>query len=155
VADDDMENYELSRRDEDEDTEYKIYENLDGRSTKYKIFNTNDAYKYNFARLKVWLTSFSRLEVFKLIDECGLENDVIRIHTDGIILPFPFDFAERFKGNKNKYLPIPEKKSTGLLKFLNSQTVLHVCPNCQYEESFKILKQHYEGLCPNCNLSII
>lgn len=98
----------------DIDYEYEIIDvfNQDGEN-KYKILPLNkNIYNTNF-RIKPFITAFVRCKVFKAILDNDLLDNVIRIHTDGIILNKEFNFdiydAEL----------ISEEKSTGKIQFKN------------------------------------
>ncbi len=74
----------------------------------YKVIDVDNPYKYNI-RLKPFITSFGRIQTARV----ALENleSVIRIHTDGIVYDKPIV-------TKRPNF-IPEKKTTGLIKFKN------------------------------------
>jgi hypothetical protein len=89
---------------------YKIIDvgiNEDG-SLYYKVIDVQKPYKYNL-RLKPFITCFGRIQTAKIALE-NLDN-VIRIHTDGIVFDKPMTMD----------LPnfIPEKKTTGRIQFNN------------------------------------
>lgn len=82
--------------------------NEEGETLYFKLLNTKNPYKFNL-RLKPFLTSFGRAKTGK-IALFDIEN-VIRIHTDGIIFNHPVDF--------NVHNFIPEEKTTGEIEFFN------------------------------------
>ena len=75
------------------------------------IDKTKGFYKTNF-RIKSFLTSYCRCKIANIILNNDLIENVIRIHTDGVILDKPFDFPEEFEF-------LPEYKTTGKVKFKN------------------------------------
>lgn len=77
-------------------------------SLNYKIIDVNKPYKYNI-RLKPFITSFGRIQTARVALE-NLDN-VIRIHTDGIVFDKPITTGRRLPNF------IPEKKTTGHIKF--------------------------------------
>lgn len=98
----------------DIDYEYEIMDifNQDGENL-YKILPLNkNIYNTNF-RIKPFITAFVRCKVFKTIIDNELFNNVLRIHTDGIILDKQFDFS-----NYDTEL-IPEDKTSGKIEFKN------------------------------------
>jgi hypothetical protein len=131
ITSDEMEEYDITHRHNKEESEYKIIENVDtddNNIQKYKIVNTNDPFKTAYGRMKSFLTSFGRLKMLKMIHEFDMP-DVVRIHTDGIILSKPFDMKlvssmwdEEVHGQG--YYPKVDKKITGKIKFFN---VLRSC----------------------------
>ncbi|MEN9946856.1 MAG: hypothetical protein RLZZ293_1242 [Pseudomonadota bacterium] len=112
---------DISELDGDEETEYKLinerrykddsYEN--GIRILYEVVKSDNAYCSELARLKPFFVSFCRVHIGDLIIQEELVNKVIRIHTDGLVFTEPHDFTHLF------YYPIPEDKSTGLIKWEN------------------------------------
>jgi len=97
------------------DYEYKILDifNKNGENI-YKILPLNKKiYNTNF-RLKPFITSFVRVKMFKVIMENQLFLNVIRIHTDSVVLNRIFDFSNQYAGEL-----IPEDKTTGNIEFKN------------------------------------
>ena len=74
----------------------------------YTLIQRSNRYEYNL-RLKPFITSFGRIQTAKIALE-NLDN-VVRIHTDGIVFDKPITTD----------LPnfIPEKKTTGRIQFKN------------------------------------
>ena len=60
----------------------------------------------NLARIKSFLTAYTRDYVGRMILKEKIHDKIIRIHTDGIVLSEPHDFTLDYK-------PIPEAKTTG------------------------------------------
>lgn len=93
----------------------------------YQLVSVQNPYKNGgIARIKSFLVSSFRLYMTKMIINNNLENDVVRLCTDGIVLKKEFDFSKAGL----KYYPIPENKTTGLIKWMNSNTYFHCCDKC-------------------------
>jgi len=105
---------------------------------EYKMCKSDDAYNYGLARIKPFLTSNARLKVFKIIEKNNLEENVIRIHTDGIVLNKPFDFDKI----GIKYYQIIEDKTTGYMIWNNKLNGFHICKKCQKEFIYKKFIEH-------------
>ena len=107
----------ISQKNDPSPTEYKIikerlvYEN-DIPVSNFTVVKKDEAYKYNIARMKVFMLSYSRCFIGKMIDDEQIEDSVIRIHTDGIVLNKPHTF-------KSAYSSISEDKTTGSIIFKN------------------------------------
>ena len=110
------------------DSEYKLRKKTD--TGLYKYVKSDDAYKYNFARIKPFLVSFGRKKLFELIMKHNLIDKVVAIHTDRITLTEDYDFSKT-----NKYYPIHEDKSSGMIKFYNAIHYKHICQKCNTEYS--------------------
>ena len=80
----------------------QFYPNDDG-TVNFKLVDANDIYFYNF-RLKPFITSFGRAKTGETAIQMGLEN-IIRIHTDGIIT------TKQFNSDIDKF--IIDEKHTG------------------------------------------
>lgn len=94
----------------DPDNPYDILEtthNNDG-TMFYTLIHTQQPYKYNI-RLKPFITAYGRIKTAKTA--LMQIDDVLRIHTDGII------FSKPFEHNIQNF--IPEKKTTGQITFNN------------------------------------
>lgn len=90
-----------------------IFTKTDG-SLYYKILDLDKPiYNTNF-RLKPFITSYVRHKMFNVIYDNDLFDNVIRIHTDGIILNKQVDFTNQYNGEL-----IPEDKTTGKIEFIN------------------------------------
>ena len=63
--------------------------------------------------MKPFITSFARCKTARTINDNNLIDNVIRIHTDGIVLDKEFDFS------KYNIEIIPEDKTTGKFEFIN------------------------------------
>jgi len=101
---------------------------------KYELVKAENPYKEGgIARLKVYLVSAIRYYITKMLIDCNLLNDVIRIATDGIVLNKEYNFTK----SKYKYYPIPEDKSTGKIKFYHANKYRHICTKCKCEYDFK------------------
>jgi hypothetical protein len=74
----------------------------------YKLQNAKKPYAYNI-RLKPWITSYGRIKTAKII--LDHLDDVVRVHTDGVVFNKPKDL------NIGGF--IPEKKTTGKIHFKN------------------------------------
>lgn len=133
---DESENYDVTYLNDQDQSEFKIIKSLD---TQYKIVKSNDAYNYPLARIKPFLTAFGRLKIMKFIHEFEIEENLIRIHTDGLVLNKNIDFE---KLNLNKYVPKPEDKTTGLINFHNAVYYFNCCKKCNKEFKFNDFKNH-------------
>lgn len=100
----------------DIDYDYEIMDMFQKNGDNYyKIIplkNNSNIYNTNF-RLKPFITAFVRCKMMKIIMDYNLWSNVIRIHTDGIILDKQVNFT------KNDKELIPEEKSTGDFQFDN------------------------------------
>lgn len=139
-----IDNLSISRLGSSYKTEYKIIEvhtypddSEIGYKKVYECVKSSNAYSNEFARIKPFLMSFSRLNMADIILSNNLENNLIRIHTDSIILSEPFDYSKHYD-----YYPIPETKSTGLIKWYNSNKYFHICKKCNNEFKFKDFTNH-------------
>lgn len=137
-------NLSISRISSKEKTDYKIisikhYANDSelGYKDVYECVKSSNAYSNEFARIKPFLISLSRLNIADVILSNNLENNLIRIHTDSIVLNKPFDYSKIYA-----YYPISEDKTTGLIKWYNSNNYKHICPKCKNEYKFDKLKPH-------------
>ena len=135
INNDDAENYDVTYLNDEEPSEYKIIKSLD---TQYKVVKSNDAYIYGLARIKPFLTAFGRLKIMKFIHDCEIENNLIRIHTDGLVFNKPIDF----EAYNLSYYPKPEDKTTGFINYKNAIYGYHQCQNCKNEFRFIDLKYH-------------
>ena len=96
-----------------EETEYKLLEesynkiNDNEITTTYVVIKTSNPYTHELARLKPFLTSYSRMQMAEIITDENILADVVRIHTDNICLTKPHDFTHY------TYYPIEEKKTSG------------------------------------------
>lgn len=105
---------------DDEANEYKIlkekyYNNEGVMTTRYECIKKSKPYKYHYGRMKPFLLSLGRNAVGDLIMNSGNIENVVRINTDGIVLNTPFDFSSL----NIPYYPLPEDKTTGLIKWNN------------------------------------
>jgi hypothetical protein len=99
----------------------------------FTMMKANKAYQYGgIARIKHFLTEFSRGFVFNMLSTHDLAQFVVRIHTDGICFNRPINFP----AFKLDYFPVPEQKTTGTIKFMNLNCYNHVCEECNEEFSF-------------------
>jgi hypothetical protein len=130
---DDISEYDATWQHKSDISEYKI---LDNKDDKYIMVKCDDAYKHGLARIKPFLTAYARQYMMKFIIDNGLSNDVIRIHTDCLILPYKFDFT------KHEYHPKAEDKSTGNIVFHNAIHYYHVCTKCNCQYRYNDLKNH-------------
>lgn len=119
--DDAIDNLDISELSDPDTTEYKILEEKryadtskeKGYRTVYYLIKSEKPYKDNLARLKPFLVSYCRAYVGELIMNEEILDNVVRIHTDGIVLNAPHDFTHL------NYYPKPEDKTTGKMKFKN------------------------------------
>lgn len=119
--DDAIDNLDVSELFDPDMTEYKLLEEKyyddetkpHGYRTVYSLIKSENPYKYNLARLKPFLVSYCRAQVGELIMNENMLDNVVRIHTDGIVLNKPYDFTHL------NYHPKPEDKTTGKMKFKN------------------------------------
>lgn len=139
-----IDNLSISRFGSSDKTEYKIIEvhtypdNSEiGYKEVYECVRSSNAYSNEFARIKPFLMSFSRLKMTNIILSNNLENNLIRIHTDNITLNKPFEYSKHYD-----YYPISEDKTTGLIKWCNSNKYFHTCKKCNNEFKFIDFKNH-------------
>jgi hypothetical protein len=119
--DDEINDLDISELSDPDMTEYKILEEKNytdktkskGYRTVYFCIKPENPYKDNLARLKPFLVSYCRAYVGDLIMSEEILDNVVRIHTDGIVLNKPHDFTHL------NYYPKPEDKTTGKMKFKN------------------------------------
>ena len=130
---DDISEYDATWQHKSDISEYKI---LDNKDDKYIMVKCDDAYKHGLARMKPFLTAYARQYMMKFIIDNKLNDDVIRIHTDCLILPYKFDFT------KHEYHPKEEDKSTGNIVFHNSIHYYHVCKKCNCQYRYIDFKTH-------------
>ena len=117
---------------------YKFYA-TEYTNGQYTLINSNKAYKYGgLSRIKPFLTEFARGYIFNMISEHQLQSHILRIQTDGIV----FNKAIDFKSLSVKYYPIPEAKSTGIIKFYNLNSYFHVCDVCGIEYKYDSKTAH-------------
>jgi len=102
-----------------------LYKN-DVPKVRYICVRSDKPYKYNIARMKPFLMSYCRNYIAEFIDNYGLEDLVMRIHTDGIVLNEDVEF----EAEENEYLPIPEKKTTGKMIWSNVNSYYKCCEKC-------------------------
>lgn len=106
--------------DVEENTQYKILEiysrfdsELDDSVRSFSITDTTHPYKNNY-RIKPFLTSYARKQFGDIIIQT-VDNldDVVRIHTDSVVLKKEYDFT------KLNYYPVFEAKTSGLITWKN------------------------------------
>jgi hypothetical protein len=123
VKDDDAEKYDFEHINKincNERYDYYLYEHSDNIMT---LINSKKAYKNGgLARIKSFLPEYCRNFIFEMISSNNLENDIIRIQTDGIVFNKEIDF----KNMKMKYYPVKEDKTSGRIKFYNVNSYFHV-----------------------------
>jgi len=122
--------YNLTKINEDKEIyDYYKYENI-GKS--YNLIPSFNAYKYKgLARIKTFLTEFSRNYIFKMLDKMNVVENVLRIQTDSIMFNKSVDFTKF-----DDYYPIKEGKTTGYIKFKNLNDSVHVCVKCGKEYKY-------------------
>jgi len=99
------------------DAEYIVIDYItpENGESYYKLQNAKKPYAYNI-RLKPWITSYGRIKTAKII--LDHLDDVVRVHTDGVVFNKPKDLnIEGF---------IPEKKTTGKIHFKNLNDYHHI-----------------------------
>ena len=106
--------------DETEQDEYEIikesYYHYEGElKTRFECVRKSKPYKFELARMKPFMLSFSRNIVGEIILHSHTLENVVRINTDGIVLSKEFDFPAL----GIPYYPKPEDKTTGLIKWNN------------------------------------
>jgi hypothetical protein len=129
VREEDLENYDISYRNSDENTQYKI---MNEEAEFYKIIDVDNAYKYNIARIKPFLISQCRLFILKMLEQNNISSSVLRIHTDGLIFDKPVNIK-----SKDNYIPIEEAKTTGDIIIKSKMLIKHYCKKCEYIDSYK------------------
>jgi hypothetical protein len=136
VEEDDIDNYDKAlyyRFSQKEKFDYLCIgiENPTKENSKYVLVDVNNAYKHNgIARIKSFLIASVRLYMTRIIIDNDLVDNVIRLCTDGIIL----NKRHNFESNKSyEYVPVSEKKTTGLIKFYHVNKYYHCCKYCKEE----------------------
>jgi hypothetical protein len=139
-----IENLSISKLSSQKETEYKILniktypaDNKLGYKEVFECVKSKEAYKNEYARLKPFLMSVSRLNMINIIKTNKLENNLIRIHTDNITLNIDFDYSKHYN-----YYPKKEDKTTGNIKWYNVNKYKHICSKCKNEFEYKIFKDH-------------
>jgi hypothetical protein len=105
-----------------------------------EIVDKTSRYKSNLARIKSFLTAFSRDKIARLVIDEKLYNKVIRTQTDGIVLSEPHDFSHL------DYYPKPELKTSGDIFWVSVNEYYKQCDKCQ-----EFYKPKYYKCCPECN----
>jgi hypothetical protein len=146
----DLDNLDISYLDDEDNTEYKILEQKDYYNKNDEIERTlfttvisNKPYSYPLARIKPYLMAFSRIYIAEMIIKENLLDNVLRIHTDGIVLSKPHNFELN-----NIYYPIVETKSSGILYWNNVNCYYHHCIDCDELYKYKDTKTEF---CLKCN----
>jgi hypothetical protein len=138
VDEKDIENYDYASY--SRFTDEKTYEYLciktskpNDPTSKYELVKADKPYKHDgLARLKSFLISAVRLYMTKIILDNDLDDNVVRLCTDGIVLNKKFDFDN----GKYEYVPLPEDKTTGFIKWYSVNDYRHVCKKCGDEWKF-------------------
>ena len=86
----------------------------------FKLINKNKKFYSTNFRLKPFITSFARCKTARTINDNNLIDNVIIIHTDGIVLDKEFDFS------KYNIEIIPEDKTTGKFEFININNYVRI-----------------------------
>jgi len=109
---------------EEEEDDYEIVDLVSHQNGDiiYKVLKFNKfIYNTNF-RLKSFITSYARCKTAHIIlDNNNLFDNLLRIHTDSVILNKEFDFS-----SYNSEL-IFEDKSSGNIEFNNINNYKHIC----------------------------
>ena len=140
----------ISHRVSGRETKYKI---IDLLVDKNRIIDVENAYKYKFGRMKVFLTAYGRLKMLKLGHQIYMTStaEIIRIHTDGIILSEAFDMGTTSnlwdKKIHAKYFPKPDEKISGVLMFNDCLYQHRKCTKCKCE--YKVFGGSIE-MCSTC-----
>lgn len=95
---------------------FKTGSSVDDYRTRYEYIEYKKAYSNNLARLKPFFTAYARNWMQNLVLDEGLLDCLIRTHTDNITLTKQHDFSHL------PYHPIPEKKTTGNIRWENVNT---------------------------------
>jgi hypothetical protein len=136
--DDELEKLDISYwNDFESNSEYKIVDEQyyyvdDNLITKFIAVKDTKPYRYNFARMKPFITSYGRDYIARLIMKENILHKIVRIQTDGLVLRENHDFSN------NKYYPINEDKTTGNIIFYNVNDYFHICDKCKLEYKYKI-----------------
>ena len=94
----------------------KYYHKKTGDTKVYELIETKKPYKFNLARIKPFLLSYSRA----LVGAVALDyiDDVVRIHTDNVTFNKQHDdVIEKHTNTKEIIRLVKEDKTTGLIKF--------------------------------------
>lgn len=114
--------------------------NIHKDCAKYELVDSSNPYKNGgIARLKPFLLASVRQYMTTIILNNGLDDNVIRLCTDGIVLNKQYDFST----SDFEYYPKPEDKTTGLIKFYHVNKYFHYCPKCKEEYKFCKKTPHY------------
>ncbi len=123
-------------------TEKYEYYNHTFEDGKYQMIQAKKAYAYGgIARIKPILSEFASGYIFNMLSTNDLAKDLVRCHTDGIVFNRPVNF----KALKLDLTPIPEAKSSGMLKFYDVNNYVHVCFDCNAE--YKYCKKNPHRCC--------
>ena len=80
----------------------------------YTLVKCDNPYKYHIGRIKPFFTAYCRKWLFDRLEREGIkDNEIVRIHTDGIILTRAHDWKHK------NYNPKEETKYTGVYKWFN------------------------------------
>lgn len=127
-------------RNEESDKKYRLIKYNNDNSLE--IVDKENRYKNGgIARIKSFLTAFSRDCMSRMIIKEKIHDKIIRIQTDGIVL------SESHKFDESKYYPTPERKLTGNVFFVNVNEYYNQCDKCT--NFFKY--SDWNGICPECN----
>lgn len=126
-----LKDYRNELQDYDEEEYYFKGCNTHG---EFEVIKYDKIAKYGgWARLKPFLTACVRQFIMNYAIKNDIVDDIVRIHTDSFMLRNPKVFNKKL--NKN-VIPIPEAKSTGLIKVYNCQRYFHVCDVCYGEYKY-------------------
>ena len=133
VKEKDSENYDFDHLDRVTTTNQYKYYSYKHNNGVYEFIDSNKPYKHGgIARLKPFLTEYARNFMTSFIVDNNLEENVIRVQTDGLCLDKKVDFSSQGL----KYYPLPEEKTTGLVTFYNANCYYHFCEECGCEYKF-------------------
>lgn len=119
--------FDLDCRDitDDKPSEYKLIDihiNKDG-SQYYECIKSSQPTKYKYSRIKPFITGYSRVIMYKLLEFIDLDkyfNNIVRINTDGITFDCPIPNINEFKSVVDA--PLKEDKTSGLIVWSSTNT---------------------------------
>jgi hypothetical protein len=146
VPEDDSETYDWDQLSNITATNKYKYYNYNHSNGTYAFINGDKAFAHKgLARIKPFLTEFSRNFIFNMLSEHDLASSVLRVQTDGIC----FNREINFDTLGLQYAPLKERKTTGNLVFHNVNSYDHICSNCGIEYKYdKVATTSY--LCKSC-----
>lgn len=131
-----LERNDVSRDINDDEATYYIKEYKSDKSIE--IIDKNCMYKNNLARIKSFLTAFSRDYIGRMIIKEKIHDKIVRIYTDGLVLTEQHNF-------EGDYVPIVDSKTTGKIFWNSISTYYYQCQECNR------FYNHNKSICPDCN----